>query len=86
MLINYVIILYKYNYNFFYSNTSKYVLLDVCMVNDVFVKKDYYNPCRVAYVVCMYACLRRVHQFNVMLDISVALVPCVLAAMPSNNL
>ena len=41
MLINYVIILYEYNYNFLYSNTSKYVLLDVCMVNDVFVKKNY---------------------------------------------
>ena len=41
---------------------------------------------RVAYVVCIYACLRILHQFNVLLEISVALVPCVLAAMPSNNL
>ena len=32
----------------------------------------------------MYACLHRVHRFNVLLEISVALVPCVLAAMPSN--
>ena len=41
---------------------------------------------RVAYVVCIYACLRILHQFNVLLEISVALVPCILAAMPSKNL
>ena len=34
----------------------------------------------------MYACLRTLHRFNVLLEISVALVPCILAAMPSNNL
>ena len=34
----------------------------------------------------LYACLRILHQFNVLLEISVALVPCILAAMPSNNL
>ena len=33
----------------------------------------------------MYACLRTLHRFNVLLEISVALVPCILAAMPSNN-
>ena len=41
---------------------------------------------RVAYVVCIYACLRILHQFNVLLEISVALVPCILAVMPSNIL
>ena len=30
----------------------------------------------------MYACLRILHRFNVLLDISVALVPCILAASP----
>ena len=49
------------------------------------INDQYISPCRVAYV-CMYACLRRVYRFNVFLEISVALVPCVLAAMPSNNL
>ena len=65
------------------SNTSKYVLLDVCMVNDVFVMY------RFAHIVCrpyMYACLHTLHRFNVLFEISVALVPCILAEMPSNNL
>ena len=44
----------------------------------------YIGPYRVAYVV--YACLRILHQFNVLLEISVALVPCILAVMPSNIL
>ena len=34
----------------------------------------------------MYPCLRTLHQFHVLLEISVALMPCILAAMPSNNL
>ena len=34
----------------------------------------------------MYSCLRTLHQFHVLLEISVALMPCILAAMPSNNL
>ena len=46
----------------------------------------YIGPYRVAYVVCIYACLRILHQFNVLLEISVALVPCILAVMPSNIL
>ena len=41
----------------------------------------YIGPYRVAY-----ACLRILHQFNVLLEISVALVPCILAVMPSNIL
>ena len=44
----------------------------------------YIGSYRVAYVV--QSCLRRLHRFNVLLEISVALVPCILAAMPSNNL
>ena len=57
------------------------------MVNDVFVM--YIGPYRFAHIVSrpyMYACLRTLHRFNVLLEISVALVPCILAAMPSNNL
>ena len=46
----------------------------------------YIGPYRVAYVVCIYACLRILHQFNVLLEISVALVNCILAVMPSNIL
>ena len=46
----------------------------------------YIGPYRVAYVVCIYACLRILHQFNDLLEISVALVPCILAVMPTNNL
>ena len=34
----------------------------------------------------MYPCLHTLHQFHVLLEISVALMPCILAAMPSNNL
>ena len=61
------------------SNTA-----DVLLLSNVPVYIGPYN--RVAYVVCIYACLRILHQFNVLLEISVALVPCILAAMPSNNL
>ena len=48
----------------------------------------YIGPYRVAYVVYIYIyeCLHILHQFNVLLEISVALVPCILAVMPSNNL
>ena len=60
------------------SNTA-----DVLILSNVPV---YIGPYRVAYVVCVYACLLILHQFNVLLEISVALVPCILAAMPSNNL
>ena len=59
------------------SNTA-----DVLILSNVHVYIGPYN--RVAYVVC--ACLRILHQFNVLLEISVALAPCILAAMPSNNL
>ena len=71
-------------------NTSKYVLLDVCMstmhLSNVPV---YIGPYWFAYVVCrLYnnKCLRTLYRFNLLLEISVALVPCILAAMPSNNL
>ena len=37
VLIIYVIILYRYNYNFCIVTQVNYVLLDVCIVNDVFV-------------------------------------------------
>ena len=53
---------------------------DVLILSNVPVYIGPYN--RVAYD----ACLRILHQFNVLLEISVALVPCILAAMPSNNL
>ena len=46
----------------------------------------YIGPYRVAYVVGIYACLHILHQFNVLLEIAVVLVPCILAVMPSNNL
>ena len=49
----------------------------------------YIGPYWFAYVgpICNneYACLRILHRFHVLLEISVALVPCILAAMPSNN-
>ena len=56
----------------------------VLILSNVPVYIGPYN--RVAYVVCIYACLRILHQFNVLLEISVALVPCILAVMPSNIL
>ena len=62
------------------------------MVNDVFVEcTSIPRPpigLHTLYVglIYMYACLRTLYRFNGLLEISVALVPCVLAAMPSNNL
>ena len=66
----------------YHSNTSKSVLLDVCMVNDVPVG-------RLAFIACIYVGPMHagIHCMNLMFCfISVVLVSCILAAMISNNL
>ena len=71
MLINYVVILYKYNYNFFIV-TQVNMFYWMYAWSTMYLSKKTNDTYRVAYVVCMYACLHRVHRFNVLLEISVA--------------
>ena len=90
MSIIYVIYNYKYNYiGPLVTQVTKFCCMYAWSTMYLSNVPVHIGPYRFAYVVCrpyMYACLRTLHQFNVLLEISVALVPCVLSVMPSNNL